>query len=102
MDAYQIFLLADTPTNQKKKLLSLITETQALNISEVVVNLLHRVLKVSPSYQKKLKEDKDLWFKLAKTTNKQRVKLIRRNSQKILTLLKAVEISLRQLWNIKK
>lgn len=102
MDPYQIFLLAETPNSQKRKLLSIITETQAVNISEIVVNLLHRVLKVSKSYQRKLKEDKDLWFKLVKTTNKQRVKLIRRNSEKILTLLKAVEPSLRELWNIRK
>lgn len=102
MDAYQIFLLAETPINQKRKLLSLITEVQALNISEVVVNLLHRVLSVSPTYQRKLKEDKRLWFRLAKTTNKQRVRLIRRNTEKVLTLLKAVEHSLKQLWNIRK
>ena len=66
-----------------------LTESQATNICEIVINILYKVIKISRFYTEKLKVNKQLWFKLIKCTSSQRVKFISENPHKILYLLKA-------------
>ena len=89
MDALVRFLLSEAPYAQKHYLLNAITESQATNICEIVINILYKVIKISPFYTKKLKVNKQLWFNLIKCPTSERAKIISENPHKILYLLKA-------------
>ena len=94
MDPLVRFLLSPAPYVQKHYLLNSITESQATNICEIVINILYKVIKISRFYTEKLKENKEFWLKLIRCPSSERVKFVSENPHKILYLLKACKGSL--------
>lgn len=89
MDPLVRFLVSQAPYAQKHYLLNSITESQATNICEIVLNILYKVVKISSFYTKKIKVNKQLWLQLINCTSSERVKIISENPHKIIYLLKA-------------
>jgi hypothetical protein len=96
-DILLLFLLSNLPQEQKIAVLQKLTPNNALYLSEIVLNVMYKVIPISRNYKRKLRLHKEVFVSL--TEKKNRKAIIAKHPEAVLLLLKSVKNT---IWNFKK